>query len=58
MTGCIPTRLGIGGNYGPHSKTGLNPDEMTVAEVLKQRGYATACFGKWHLAHLPKFLPR
>lgn len=57
MTGCIPTRVGIGGNFGPHSVTGLNPDEMTIAEVLKQKGYATACFGKWHLGHLEKFLP-
>lgn len=57
MTGCIPTRVGIGGNFGPQSKVGLSPDEMTIAEVLKQKGYATACFGKWHLGHLPKFLP-
>lgn len=57
LTGCIPTRVGIGGNFGPHSKAGLNPHEMTIAEVLKARGYATACFGKWHLGHLPKFLP-
>ncbi len=57
MTGCIPTRVGIGGNFGPRSRTGLNPAEMTIAEVLKQRGYATACFGKWHLGHLPEFLP-
>ena len=57
LTGCIPTRVGIGGNFGPHSKTGLNPDEMTIAEELKAKGYATACFGKWHLGHLPKFLP-
>ncbi len=57
MTGCIPTRVGIGGNFGPKSMTGLNPDEMTMAEVLKQTGYTTACFGKWHLGHLPKFLP-
>jgi arylsulfatase A-like enzyme len=57
MTGCIPTRVGIGGNFGPKSQTGLNPDEMTIAEVLKQKGYATACFGKWHLGHRPKFLP-
>ncbi len=57
MTGCIPTRAGIGGNFGPRSTTGLNPEEMTIAEVLKQRGYATACFGKWHLGHLRKFLP-
>jgi len=57
MTGCIPTRVGIGGNFGPHSRTGLNPEEMTIAEVLKQKGYATACFGKWHLGHMPEFLP-
>ncbi|RMF45428.1 MAG: arylsulfatase, partial [Planctomycetota bacterium] len=57
MTGCIPTRVGIGGNFGPHSTTGLNPDEWTIAEVLKQRDYATACFGKWHLGHQEKFLP-
>ncbi len=57
MTGCIPTRVGIGGNFGPQSKTGLSPDEMTIAEVLKPKGYATACFGKWHLGHEPKFLP-
>ncbi len=57
LTGCIPTRVGIGGNFGPKSTTGLNPDEMTIAEVLKQKGYATACFGKWHLGHKPKFLP-
>ena len=57
MTGCIPTRVGIGGNFGPKSTTGLNPDETTIAELLKQKGYATACFGKWHLGHRPKFLP-
>ena len=57
LTGCIPTRVGVGGNFGPHSQTGLSPAEMTIAEVLKQRGYATACFGKWHLGHQPQFLP-
>ena len=55
MTGCYPLRVGIPGNFGPSSKTGLNPDEMTIAEVLKQKGYATAMYGKWHLGHLPKF---
>ncbi len=57
MTGCIPTRVGIGGNFGPHSNTGLNPDETTIAEVLKPEGYATGCFGKWHLGHRTEFLP-
>ena len=57
MTGCIPTRVGIGGNFGPHSTTGLNPEETTIAEILKTKGYATACFGKWHLGHQEPFLP-
>jgi arylsulfatase A-like enzyme len=35
----------------------LNPDEITIADILKARGYATCCIGKWHLGHLPKFLP-
>lgn len=57
MTGCYPVRVGVPGNFGPSSKTGLNPDEVTVAEIAKQKGYATAMYGKWHLGHLPKFLP-
>jgi arylsulfatase A len=57
LTGCIPTRVGVGGNFGPKSENGLHPDEMTIADVLKQKGYATACFGKWHLGHRPQFLP-
>src|SRR6202008_220001 len=36
---------------------GINPDEATIAEVLKPRGYATAAFGKWHLGHERQFLP-
>jgi arylsulfatase A len=42
----------------PQSTTGLNPDEHTIADHLKQQGYATACFGKWHLGHHPETLPR
>ncbi len=57
LTGCIPTRVGIGGNFGPHSQDGLHPDEITLADLLQGNGYATACFGKWHLGHQPKFLP-
>ncbi|MCP4846845.1 MAG: sulfatase [Verrucomicrobiaceae bacterium] len=57
MTGCYPTRVGIPGVLFPGHKTGLNPDEITIAEILKARGYATACIGKWHLGHKPKFLP-
>ena len=57
LTGCYPSRVSIQGALGPQSKIGINADEMTLAEVVKQRGYATAIFGKWHLGHLPKFLP-
>ena len=57
LTGCYHRRLGISGAYGPRAKVGLNPAEMTIAELCRQKGYATACFGKWHLGHHPKFLP-
>jgi len=57
MTGCYPFRVGITGVLFPRDRIGLNPEEVTVAEVLKTRGYATACIGKWHLGHLPPFLP-
>lgn len=50
MTGCYPGRVGLAtGVLRPGAKTGLHPDEITVAEVLKARGYATAAVGKWHL---------
>jgi arylsulfatase len=57
LTGCYPNRIGIHRALGPHSKTGLSDDEMTLAELVKQRGYATAVFGKWHLGDSPQFLP-
>jgi arylsulfatase A len=57
LTGCYPNRIGIHGALGPNSQHGLHPDEMTVAELVKSRGYATAIFGKWHLGHHPEFLP-
>jgi len=57
MTGSYPTRVSIPGVLFPRHEIGLNPDEVTIAEVLKGKGYATACIGKWHIGHKPKFLP-
>jgi arylsulfatase A-like enzyme len=58
LTGCYNVRIGINGALGPRSNFGLNPDETTIAEICKQQGFATACFGKWHLGHHKKFLPK
>jgi len=57
MTGCYPNRVGISGALMPDAKIGLNPNEETIAEVLKKRNYKTAAIGKWHLGHLREFLP-
>jgi len=63
MTGCYPRRVNMhesGRNEWvlfPVAKKGLNPNEITIAEVLKAQGYATACVGKWHLGDQPEFLP-
>lgn len=57
LTGCYPNRIGIAGALDHSARHGLNPAETTIAEVLKTRGYATAIVGKWHLGHLPEFLP-
>ena len=58
LTGCYPDRIGIHNAYSPGSKVGLNPEETTVAEMLKAKGYATAIYGKWHLGDAPEFMPR
>lgn len=57
LTGCYHTRLGINGALGPKSDIGISDQEVTLAELCKSKGYATAMFGKWHLGHHPKFLP-
>ena len=57
LTGCYPPRVGITKVLFPRDNIGLNPEEITTADILKGQGYATACVGKWHLGHLPKFLP-
>jgi len=59
LTGSYPKRVGLHkGVLFPQSTTGLHPGEHTIANHLKQQGYATACFGKWHLGHHPETLPR
>jgi len=57
LTGCYPPRVSITKVLFPADSIGLNPDEVTIADILKAQGYATACVGKWHLGHLPQFLP-
>ncbi len=63
LTGRLPVRSGMYGTLGrtrvlfPDSPNGLPHEEVTLAEILKERGYATGVFGKWHLGHLPDYLP-
>lgn len=57
LTGCYPNRIGFAGAPGPGSDYGIHPDEMTMAELLKQKNYNTAIFGKWHLGDAEQFLP-
>ena len=57
LTGCYNVRVGIFGALGPKSTQGLHKDEVTLAELCKQKGYATAIYGKWHLGHHKEFLP-
>src|SRR6266508_2292680 len=57
LTGSYPNRVGIQGALNHRAEHGINDSEMTIAEILKTRGYATAIFGKWHLGHHPQFLP-
>jgi arylsulfatase A-like enzyme len=57
MTGCYAQRVGLQRVLFPNDNIGLSDSEITIAELLKTRGYATECIGKWHLGHAPQFLP-
>jgi len=57
MTGCYPNRIGFSGALFPRHEIGINQEEYTMAEMFKDQGYATACFGKWHLGWQKEFLP-
>ena len=57
LTGCYPNRIGVHGAFMPKSNEGLNLSETTIAEMLKDIGYKTGIFGKWHLGDHPKFMP-
>jgi arylsulfatase A-like enzyme len=57
MTGCYNVRVGIQGALGPNSKIGISDSEVTLAQICRARGYATACYGKWHLGDARPFLP-
>lgn len=57
MTGCYANRLGVLGALGPGAATGLDPEEDTIADVLKAAGYTCGAFGKWHLGDRPPYLP-
>ncbi len=57
LTGCYPNRIGISGALFPNSNVGIHPEETTMAELFKQKGYATAIVGKWHLGDAKEFLP-
>jgi len=61
LTGRLPIRSGMYGDNPrtlfPYSKGGLPENEITIAEMLQSVGYATAAIGKWHLGHLPQYLP-
>lgn len=57
LTGCYNARVSIPGVLFPDAKIGLHPNEITLAEVVKQKNFATICIGKWHLGHREPFLP-
>jgi arylsulfatase A-like enzyme len=57
LTGSYSNRVGIQGALNHTATIGINANEVTIAEMLKPKGYATAIYGKWHLGHEKPFLP-
>jgi len=57
LTGRYPTRVGVPRVLNPKDTIGLPDSETTIAQMLKAKNYKTMCVGKWHLGHLPQFLP-
>jgi len=62
MTGCYSQRIGLADGpkhcvLMPGDPIGISSEELTLAELLKNKGYATGCIGKWHLGDQPEFLP-
>ncbi len=57
LTGCYPNRIGMLGALGPRSNSGISDGETTLAGMLREVGYATAIYGKWHLGLQDRFLP-
>ncbi len=56
MTGCYCNRVGLYGALNHRSTIGISKEEMLIPEFCKQQGYATACYGKWHLGIQPEFI--
>jgi arylsulfatase len=57
LTGCYPNRVSVLHALMPWAENGLAPEEETIAELLREKGYVCGAFGKWHLGHHPEFLP-
>ena len=57
LTGAYPNRIGIYNAFGPTSDSGISHNEYTLAEMLKDNGYKTGIFGKWHLGSKKEFFP-
>jgi arylsulfatase len=57
LSGCYANRVSLAGALNHESKVGIHPNEQLLSDLLKAKGYATACYGKWHLGDRASFLP-